>query len=172
MISNNNTKIFLIGFMGAGKTHWGKIWTKDRGYSFYDLDTEIERVAGKTISAIFDEEGETYFRKLESEVLESMFGKDKFILSCGGGTPCYHSNLDSINSNGLSVYLKTPVEFLFKRLLPEKNHRPLIRNLNEDQLKEYINDKLKEREKYYLQCDIILQEEKVTGNTIEKLIHG
>jgi shikimate kinase len=152
-------KFFLIGFMGSGKSHWGKKWSAQLNLPFFDLDDEIERAEGQTISEIFYSKGEEYLRRLESEVLKSFQDKENFILACGGGTPCFNNNMDWINKNGASIYLKTAVESLYNRLVTEKSHRPLIKDLSDEQLMPFIKSKLEEREPYYLKADIVVDEE-------------
>ena len=153
-----NNKIFLIGFMGSGKTHWGRIWSKKWDIPFYDLDEEVEKALGTSVSGVFENMGEEQFRRSETECLQKFNSIDKFILSCGGGTPCFNNNMKLINSIGTSIYLKCPAATLFDRLIKEKDKRPLIRNFSDTQLKDFIDVKVKEREQYYLQANIILEE--------------
>ncbi|HET9057983.1 MAG TPA: shikimate kinase [Chitinophagaceae bacterium] len=142
-------RYFLVGFMGTGKSYWGKLWAKASGISYYDLDEEIEKAEGKTITDIFKENGEGYFRKKEKQVLSSFFKKDNFILSCGGGTPCFFNNMKKMNQKGVTIYLKTGIDELVKRLSAEKQIRPLIGNVEDDLLKDFILQRLKEREPFY-----------------------
>jgi shikimate kinase len=142
-------KYFLTGFMGTGKSYWGKLWSQANDLAFYDLDEEIEKAEGKTISEIFKQKGESYFRKKERQVLHSFFEKDNFILSCGGGTPCYFNNMGKMGEKGATIYLKTDIDELVKRLSDEKETRPLLKEVNDDMLKDFILQKLKEREPFY-----------------------
>ena len=87
-------RYFITGFMGSGKTFWGKQWGEQFGLKFYDLDEEIEKREGKPVTAIFEEKGEDAFRKMEKETLCTYMKLDNFILSCGGGTPCFHNISD------------------------------------------------------------------------------
>jgi shikimate kinase len=135
--------------MGTGKSFWGKQWAAAHGLAFYDLDEEIEKIEGLKISQLFDSKGEAYFRKKEKETLHSFFQKDNFILSCGGGTPCFFNNMDKMNEKGVTVYLKTEVDELVQRLSLEKETRPLIKGLSNDTLKNYISEKLNDRELFY-----------------------
>lgn len=162
-------KIFLLGFMGTGKTHWGKIWAAQQGLRFYDLDTEIERHTGLTIPQIFEQHGETYFRQQEQERLLSFANKDRFILSTGGGTPCFYNNMQWMKENGLTIYLDTPVAILKERLIQEKWHRPLVRNLNEQEIETFIINSLKKRQKYYLQSHIILSTDTISDTTFDEI---
>ena len=154
--------IFLIGFMGSGKSHWGKIWADKYGLSFFDLDEEIEEKAGSTISEIFKSEGEEYFRELESSTLHSFKDKSNYVLACGGGTPCFNDNIEWMNQQGTTIYLNTSTDTLFNRLKEEKDKRPLIKVLPDAQLYTFIQNKIKEREPYYSKAKIILDEKNIT----------
>ena len=151
-------KIFLIGFMGSGKTHWGKIWSSQTGIPFYDLDGEIEKRENLSVSEIFETKGETYFRELEDKALKLYTSMDNFIVSCGGGTPCSDNNIALIKNSGKSIYLKCQNNILFQRLLLEQEKRPLIKNFSHEELQDFIDSKVEEREKFYLQADIVLDE--------------
>src|SRR5436190_1599204 len=125
-------KIFLIGFMGTGKTHWGKRLSEKLHIPFFDLDEQIAEHEKKSITQIFAENGEEYFRLLEKDVLHIVSNYHKnFILACGGGTPCYYNNIDFINDQGISVWLNTTVDLLCQRLAKEKDKRPLISSLSD-----------------------------------------
>lgn len=154
-------KIFLIGFMGSGKTHWGRIWGKRSTLPFYDLDEVIEKEYHLSISKLFQQFGEQSFRKKEHAALIKISNLNSFILSCGGGTPCYNNSMKIINDFGNSIYLKCEVKTLFNRLVNDRYSRPLISNLSDEQLYEFIIRNLKEREVYYMQAKIILDEVEV-----------
>lgn len=161
-------KIFLIGFMGSGKTHWGQQLSQKLNIPFFDLDEQIVSHEGKPIADIFASEGEEYFRLLETDVLHIITeSHDSFVMACGGGTPCYYNNIEYMNKIGTSVWIDTPVTTLHQRLIREKNKRPLIRDLTNDQLKAYIIKKFSDRRIYYEQADVIVDEEPVQ---LEKLV--
>ena len=161
-------KIFLIGFMGSGKTHWGKLLSGKLGLPFLDLDTVITEKENKTVLEIFAEKGEEYFRYQEKHVLEDLCREeDSFILSCGGGTPCFFNNIEFMKKNGKVIWLNTSIDVLKARLEKERTSRPLIRDINDDELKRYIVRKLSERKMYYEQADVMVNEESVT---LERLI--
>jgi shikimate kinase len=142
-------KIFLMGFMGSGKTHWGRQLSKKLEFPFFDLDEMIMRLANKSITEIFEQDGEEKFRTLEKEALYMITeGHDKFILACGG-TPCFFNNIDYMNQSGITVWINTPSEILLDRLIKEKSKRPLIKNLNEEQLYAFILKKWL-TEKYFM----------------------
>lgn len=144
-------KIVLVGYMGSGKTTIGKLLSEKAGIPFYDLDAIIEKNTQKTISELFSEIGEIRFRKLEHETLRDFFEKqDGFILSLGGGTPCYANNhLFLQREDVASFYLKTSVKELSRRLQPEKKHRPLIAKLDDAEFEEFIAKHLFDRSYFY-----------------------
>ena len=167
-------RYFLIGFMGSGKTYWARQWGEAFGIKFYDLDEEIEKQEGKTIAVIFDEKGEEAFRKIEKDMLQSFLKKDQFILSCGGGTPCFGNNMKTINKAGVSIYLKSTTAELTERLQNEKETRPLIAAMDHSMLEEYINEKLKQRESFYSKAMYHLPASTMSLDNFQKILrrHG
>jgi shikimate kinase len=164
-------KIFLIGFMGSGKTHWGRLLASRLNLPFYDLDSVITQQENKTISDIFAEKGEEYFRYKEKEVMESLVTSQvEFIMSSGGGTPCFFNNIEFMKKNGRVIWLNTSIDILQKRLLKERLSRPLIRNINEAELKAYIIRKLSERKIYYEQADVMVNEEAILLEPLVELL--
>src|SRR2546423_9885228 len=107
---------FLIGFMGSGKTYWGKKWAEKSGIDYFDVDEIVEQEQGKTIAQIFEQDGEDKFRELETIALRSFAGKKNMIIATGGGTPCFNNNINWMNENGTSVYLQSAPENILKRL--------------------------------------------------------
>ena len=144
-------KIILLGYMGSGKTTIGKILAERRKLPFIDLDHYIEEKEQMPISEIFNQKGEIYFRKKESDYLKELLESDKnFVLSLGGGTPCYGNNMLLISKSSENVfYLRCTPQSLTKRLLPEKKSRPLISKLKDEDLEEFIRKHLFERNPYY-----------------------
>lgn len=138
-------RYFLIGYMGSGKTYWAKQWSAAYGLKCFDLDAEIEQRQGKSISLIFKEEGEDAFRKIEKEVLKTFLHLDNFIMSCGGGTPCFYNNITTMNEQGVTIYLKSSVQELVQRLAIEKETRPLIKDVADDVLYSFIEQRLEQR---------------------------
>jgi shikimate kinase len=164
-------KIFLIGFMGSGKTHWGKLLAEKLRLPFFDLDTVITEKENKTISEIFAEKGEEYFRYKEKDVLEELVNdNDSFIISSGGGTPCFFNNIEFMKKSGKVVWLNTSIEILKQRLLKERTSRPLIRSIGEQELKAYIIRKLGERKLYYEQADLMVNEETISLQPLIELL--
>ncbi len=164
-------KIFLIGFMGSGKTFWGKKWAEKSRFKFYDLDRKVEEEQGKTIAEIFDEDDEDHFRELETIVLRKLNSKNNIIVATGGGTPCFNNNISWMNENGTSVYLESSPENILKRLVGEKEKRPLIKNLKDDKLLFYIAQKIKERETFYNQAKIILDVDDLSENYLPDFLN-
>jgi shikimate kinase len=167
-------KIFLIGFMGSGKTYCGKQLSDKLNIPFFDLDEEIVRTEGKTINEIFAEQGEEQFRLTEKEILYTITeGNETFIMACGGGTPCYFKNIDYMNDEGITVWMNTSVDILHERLIKEKENRPLLRELSNEQLKNFISKKFSDRKIYYEQASIrIDDEESGTDILIQKIFHA
>jgi shikimate kinase len=167
-------KIFLIGFMGSGKTHWGRLLSQQLSLPFFDLDEQVTNAAGKTINDIFADDGEEYFRLKEKEILHIITeSHDAFVMSCGGGAPCYFNNIEYMNQAGNTVWLNTSTETLFKRLLQEKTHRPLLKNLSDDQLRMFIKKKFSDRKIYYEQADTTIDDENITlDRFIQKVFHA
>jgi len=162
-------KIFLIGFMGSGKTYWGRIWAQQLGLDFYDLDEVIEKKEGKTISAIFEKDGEDHFRKMEAMALQGFAETENGIIACGGGTACFNDNMQWMNDNGQTVYLSATPQYIFERVLDDKEKRPLINKHNEAELLFFIEQKLKEREPFYKQAQIILPVTELNESSIQTL---
>ena len=161
-------RVFLLGFMGCGKTHWGKLIGQKLNIPFFDLDEEIVSSEGKSINDIFAEQGEEYFRLKEKEVLYMITeNHESFVMASGGGTPCFYNNIDYMNKSGTTVWFNCSVDCLFKRLVNEKEKRPLIRNLTDEQLKAYIMKKYADRKIFYQQASIIINDEEISS---EKLI--
>ena len=162
-------KIFLIGMMGAGKSYWKQKLAKKLKVGGYDLDFIIESHEEKTISEIFSEDGEEYFRT-EANMLRWFKEKKAFVLATGGGTPCFHHNMEWMNEQGLTIWLDEPVEVIAKRLLPEKEHRPLIKQLSDYQLEDYLAQKLKERRTFYQQAACHITGTDLNDATMAKII--
>ena len=124
-------RIFLVGFMGCGKSHWGKLWAEINNMIFIDLDEVIEAAEKKKIATIFEEEGEAYFRLKETATLRTMVNADNCIIACGGGTPSLDNNMTWMNENGLTIYLSATAQQLMHNILREKQKRPLIKDSTE-----------------------------------------
>jgi shikimate kinase len=147
--------IYLTGFMGSGKTTLGRKLAGLTGLRFIDTDNEIETSEGRSIAAIFSEEGEKYFRKFEYSVLRSLNKEGGAIIATGGGTPCHADNMDYMNATGITVYLKMSPKALASRLPQAGSSRPLIDKLEGEALLRFIEEKISEREPYYLRSQIV-----------------
>lgn len=145
-------KIVLLGYMASGKSTIGKILAEKLNLPFIDLDNYIEEKEEKTISELFKAKGEIYFRKQEHFYLKELLAKDEsFVLSLGGGTPCYAGNMDVLATykNAKTVYLKASITTITNRLMLAKEARPLVANLEKEQLTEFIAKHLFERSYFY-----------------------
>ena len=149
-------RIILIGYMGAGKTTVGKALAKELRMPFYDLDWYIESRMHKTVKAIFDERGEADFRKIEHNMLHEVAEFEDIIISCGGGTPCFFDNIDYMNRQGETVYLKATPEVLYGHLKMGKTIRPLLLNKTADEVQVFIREQLAQREPYYSKAKYVL----------------
>jgi len=147
-------KVVLIGYMGSGKSIISKKLSQKLKISFVELDEEIEEISKMSIEKLFSNKGELYFRKLEHQLfLELLSRTEDLIISTGGGTPCYFNNHELLNGEGVvSIYLKASIDTLFKRLMYEKQKRPLIAHLEDNELKEFIAKHLFDRSFYYNQA--------------------
>ncbi|MDV7188334.1 shikimate kinase [Lutibacter sp. TH_r2] len=143
-------KIVLLGYMASGKSAVGKVVAKKMLIPFIDLDAYIEAKEQSTISTIFKEKGEIYFRNKESECLKELLSsKNDMIISLGGGTPCYGNNMELITENSTSIYLKASINTIFERIKKETLQRPLVATIGIDNLKEFIAKHLFERSPFY-----------------------
>ena len=167
-------RIFLIGFMGSGKSHWGGLLSETLSLPFFDLDEQVTTHAGRSIVEMFTSKGEEYFRLQEKDVLHAITeNHDSFVMACGGGSPCYFNNIEYMNLSGTTIWINTPVDTIFQRLINEKEKRPLIKELSDEQLKRFINKKFADRKIYYEQADITIDEEPVQlEKLIEKIFHA
>lgn len=162
-------KIILLGYMASGKSTIGKLLSENNNIPFIDLDKFIEEQENKNISAIFKEDGEVYFRLKEHQYLKELLQKNTdFILSLGGGTPCYAGNMELIlaDKNSTSVYLKANIRTLLNRLEKSKLKRPLIADLKSDELAEFIAKHLFERSFFYEKSDLKIKIDNKSVNEI------
>lgn len=169
-----NMNIVLLGYMGSGKSLIGKKLSQSTGLDLLDLDTYIEQKEKKSISLIFSEKGEIYFRKKETFYLIELLKTSKnTIISLGGGTPCFGDNIKHIteNNNSKSVYLQTSLDVLTDRLFNQREKRPLIKHIDDRVLlNDFIRKHLFERSFYYNQADYKVRTDGKTGEEISKEI--
>ena len=142
-------RIIIIGYMGAGKTTVGKALAKALGLTFYDLDWYIESRMHKTVKQLFDAQGEEGFRRIEHNMLHEVGEFEDVVISCGGGTPCFFDNIDYMNRQGTTVYLKATPDVLFRHLQMGKSVRPLLLDKTPDEVRAFITAQLEQRRPYY-----------------------
>lgn len=152
-------RIFLIGYMGAGKTTVGKDLAKRLGLSFIDLDCYIEGRYLKTVGQIFAEKGEEAFRDIERRMLHEVSMFEDVLISTGGGAPCFFDNMEFMNEAGTTVYLKVSVEELAKRLETCKTTRPVLKGRSGDELRTFIGESLEKRTPHYTKASIVFDAE-------------
>jgi shikimate kinase len=162
--------IYVIGFMGSGKTTVGKKLAALLDWSFIDLDRKIEEHTGKTIPEIFSQNGECYFRDLEGHLLRTLESGKNTVISTGGGTPCYCENMDFMLNTGLTLYLKLTPGQLKSRLSGSQDERPLIKDFDQDKLGSFIKETLKNREKWYKKSEITIEGIDLDINQLASLI--
>ena len=167
-------KIFLIGFMGSGKTHYGRQLGEKLGLPFFDLDEQISSHVGKESVDYFQQDGEEGCRLTEKDLLHIITeSHDSFVMACGGGSPCYFNNIDYMNNEGTTVWINTPADVLFDRLLKERERRPLIRDLSDDKLRRFIHKKFADRRIYYEQAEVKVEDEPMElDQLIEKIFRA
>jgi len=147
-------RIFLIGYMGSGKTTVGRPLAKALGLRFVDMDHHITDTHHKNIAQLFEELGEEGFRQLEQKTLQELSTQDNIVIATGGGAPCLFDNMDTMNRSGISIYLQVSPEGLAARLKHGCEKRPLLRGKSPEELLEYIRHTLSLREPYYRKARI------------------
>lgn len=162
--------IFLIGFMGVGKTTLGKKLARSLNVEFIDSDEALEVKFGCSIADFFEKNGEDTFRKEEQIWLNELTNETR-IIATGGGMPCFFDNMDVLNEKGVTIYLKRPAKELYQRLINAKAQRPLVKELGEEELLQFIEKKLVEREQYYHQARYILNREQQNVEEIKTILH-
>lgn len=164
--------IFLIGFMGCGKSTLGKRLARKINYEFMDMDTIIEEKEGMSVREIFEKKGEAWFRESESVFLKSLDPSKNIVVATGGGAPCFGDNMELMNTIGTTVYLKMSPSSLASRLENARHVRPLIKNLTPGLLPDFIQERLKEREPWYSRASCIIKGENVKPDHVISLVFG
>lgn len=149
-------RIILVGYMGAGKTTVGKELAKSMGLMFYDLDWYITSRMHRTVAQIFEEGGEEGFRLVEHNMLHEVAEFENVVISCGGGTPCFFDNMDYMNRQGETVYLKASPEVLCEHLKMGKSVRPLLLNQTPEEVQVFVREQLERREPFYAKAKHVL----------------
>ena len=157
--------------MGSGKSYWGRIWAQHAGLQFADLDALIEKEEGMSVAELFEKKGEAYFREREQVLLKGYANKENFILSCGGGTPCFNNNVDWMNEHGHTVYLYATPQYLYEKVSGEQAKRPLLKNVNPAELLFFIEQKLKERTSFYEKAKLKLPADTLGTASIHTILH-
>ena len=171
--------VYLVGFMGSGKSYAGKVLADKLNVPHIDLDEWIENHFGKSVKEIFASDGELGFRQKETFALTELYrtfvtkgnitskcALPELVISTGGGTPCFNENMDWMNEHGLTIWLNPSIETLISRLENEKDHRPLISGLSNEELKKFIEHKMKERSPYYSKALLKLENENIDFVTL------
>lgn len=163
-------KLFLIGMMGSGKSYWSKRIAEQLQLNYFDLDSIIEQNCKLKINAIFEQYGEHYFRQAETNALKNFANQNNFIVATGGGTPCFNNNMQWMNEHGTTIWIDEPIDILLSRLKKEKDHRPLIKQLDDVELKKFLLQKLNERTSFYIQAKFCLNSNKLSTQPIVELL--
>ena len=156
--------------MGSGKTHVGQQLAQILGFDFIDIDAFLEAREGETISSIFETKGEQYFRKAEQKYLKQLETKEQIVIATGGGTPCFFDNMQWINQQGISIYLKPTIDVLVQRLQSEMAHRPILSGQSTETLYQFIGDKLKKRATFYEQARHIVEIQSVEQDVVTIIV--
>jgi shikimate kinase len=163
-------RVFLIGYMGAGKSRLGKQLAEALNSPFMDSDVQIEQKEGKNITEIFRTKGEAYFREKEAEFVRDLVEKEAFVCATGGGLPCFHNLMQELNEIGTTIYLKNSTETLVKRLQNETDKRPKLAELSPEELTEFIDKAVRERESVYTMAHFSLNENEQTTEKIRSIL--
>jgi len=156
MILSQN-KLYVVGYMGVGKTTIGKLLAKKLDWSFVDVDGFIENRYHRTIASIFEEKGEAGFREIERRALLEISGFEHTVVSTGGGLPCFFDNMEVMNQTGATIYLKASVSELTERINFNKQKRPLLKDKSLEELRDFVETNLQKREIYYNQAKHIVE---------------
>ena len=165
-------KIFFVGFMGCGKTTWGRKLANRLEYEFIDLDKLFEEQVGTTITEYFTEHGQDAFRLLESKLLKETDYPENVVVSTGGGLPVFFDNMNWMNANGKTLYIKLSPATLAERLDKGKTTRPLILGKHGEELVAFITEKLAERESFYEQATRIVDGITMTPDSLAELVNS
>lgn len=163
-------RIYLIGYMGSGKSHLGWKLSNHLGVQFVDMDHYIEERNCKTIPQIFAEEGEAEFRKKERKALNELSEFTDIVIATGGGAPCFFDNIDLMNESGKTIYLNIDPKILADRLMKSKTERPLIKGKSRDELVAFIDETLKKRDAFYKQAKFQITEPDFDLDELKALI--
>lgn len=165
--------LFLVGYMGSGKSSVGRRLANRLELDFVDMDTLIEEYAQATVEDIFSQSGEETFRMLENHILDKLIKEDSKVIATGGGTSCHSGNMEKMLSSGYTVYLELPASKLARRIhqsnVKNPGKRPLIKGLEGDDLFEYVVDHLSTRKEFYESADIIVDADRVNSSMLNEI---
>lgn len=170
--------IYIIGYMASGKSTFGRALAQRTGRKFIDLDEELERRTGLTISELMRNIGETKFREMERDILRQVVHEENAVISCGGGTPCHYDNMEMMNASGTTVWLETSVERIVIRVKEAGDTRPLLSKVPEEELADYVRRHLEARLPYYEKAQIrfsgerLENEKEIEESVREFLLHN
>ncbi len=165
-------RIFLVGFMGCGKSFIGRPLAAKLSFQFVDVDNIIENTEGVTVAQIFANQGETYFRQLESDILRGLGKWDDIVIATGGGAACFHNNMDWMNEHGVTIYLKASPELLLSRLKNETHQRPLLGGRTDKDLLNFIENKIAERAQFYEKASLIIEQDSDGEDIVVDIINA
>jgi shikimate kinase len=165
-----DTRIFLIGFMGSGKSTLGTKLARRIGYRFMDMDHLIEETAEMSIPEIFNEHGEEVFRKWEHDILLELCSREKLVIATGGGAPCHSQMMNMMNVHGSTIYIQLSPEALKDRLIKSRTERPLIMGKSEAELLDFITGLLEKRELFYGQAKYIVKGINLQAEELARLL--
>jgi shikimate kinase len=164
-------RVFIVGYMGAGKTTVGKRLGRRTGMPHIDLDDAFEERFRYSIPSFFDRFGEEKFREFEHECLKWIIRENaRAVISTGGGTPCHHGNMALMNASGISIYLKMHPASLAKRLRSARRLRPLVRDVHYDDMQAFVEEQLAVREEFYERADITVKGEDVDLDVLVEVL--
>ena len=163
-------KFFLVGYMGSGKSTIGKQLAAKLNYTFIDLDSLIEADYHSAINEILSNKGEAEFSGMEHNTLKRVIEKNNIVVACGGGTPCYYENMDLMNRNGITIYIKMSTDALISRLMQAKTSRPLLANKTEEELRTFVTTQLEKREDTYHQAHYVVKGKDLNVSELAKFL--
>ncbi|MGP1446067.1 MAG: shikimate kinase [Candidatus Limimorpha sp.] len=164
------TRIFILGYMGAGKTTIARRLAQRLGWRFFDTDKMVEESTGLSIDEYFKKNGEGAFRQLETKVLQCTAELDHVVVSTGGGTPCFNQNMDWMNKHGFTVFVQVSAESAVSRLLSSKNRRPLLENKSREELMAYVKQHYTSRLPFYQQAQMTIKGENLSVDDLLVMI--
>lgn len=162
--------IYIIGFMGSGKTHWGRLLASRLQRTFVDLDQLLEDHEKLSVQQMFEKHGEEWFREKEALALRALIDEENILVSCGGGSPCFHDNMNFMNTTGSTLFLEGSPKFLLANIIKDPEARPLLKNMSEPEMLFFIEKKLEERISFYKQAMLTWNAEELAEENLQKFI--